>query len=125
MTKRVGFTYEQQVMLNWLRQHEIHPQPEVEYVFHPVRRWRLDYAWPAQKVALEQEGGIYGGKDPKTGRRYKGAHGSIAGIKRDMVKYSEAAILGWKVLRVPPDEIHTMATADLIRRAIIASDITP
>ena len=28
-----------------------------EYRFHPTRKWRFDYAWPENKIALEVEGG--------------------------------------------------------------------
>lgn len=28
-----------------------------EHRFHPTRRWRFDFAWPDEKVALEVEGG--------------------------------------------------------------------
>ena len=30
-----------------------------EFSFHPERRWRFDYAWPALKVALEIHGGVF------------------------------------------------------------------
>ena len=32
---------------------------EPEYRFHPVRRWRFDFANPEYKVAIEFEGGIW------------------------------------------------------------------
>ena len=31
----------------------------VEYRFHPVRRWRFDYAFPDKRVYLEVDGGIF------------------------------------------------------------------
>lgn len=37
------------------------PQPEREYRFHDQRRWRFDYAFIDQRVAIELEGGIYSG----------------------------------------------------------------
>ncbi len=27
-------------------------RPVTEYVFHPTRKWRFDYAFPEQKIAL-------------------------------------------------------------------------
>jgi len=65
------------------------PQPETELVFHPKRKWRFDYAWPDQKVALEIEGGVY----------TRGRHTRGKGYENDMRKYNAALLLGWKVLR--------------------------
>ena len=62
-----------------------------EFRFHPVRRWRFDYAIPEALVAIEVEGGIYAG-----GRHVRGA-----GYEKDCQKYNEAQLLGWIVLRYP------------------------
>lgn len=99
--------------LSWLRDHGI-PAPVFEHEFHPDRRWRFDLAWPFAMLALEIEGGIYGGRDPATGRRFKGAHGSISGIKRDIQKYNAGVVLGWAILRVLPDELYTQGTVDMV-----------
>mgnify|MGYP000595384776 FL=1 len=32
------------------------PAPEREHRFHPVRRWRFDFAWPGEKFSVEGEG---------------------------------------------------------------------
>lgn len=66
------------------------PTPVPEYKFHPTRKWLFDFAWPEQKVALEIEGGAWTG----------GRHTRGKGYESDCAKYSEAAVLGWKVLRV-------------------------
>lgn len=29
------------------------PAPVTEHRFHPVRRWRFDFAWPDEHLALE------------------------------------------------------------------------
>ena len=65
--------------------------PEPEYQFHPTRKWRFDFAFPAAKVAVEYEG-TTGGKG--------GRHQRREGYAEDAVKYTEAALLGWKVIRV-------------------------
>jgi hypothetical protein len=65
-------------------------RPEVEHRFHPTRHWRFDLAWPARKLAVEIEGGIW-----KRGRHSRGA-----GFEADCVKYAHAVILGWRVIRV-------------------------
>lgn len=64
------------------------PEPEREYRFSH-RRWRLDFAWPAYKVAAEVEGGTWS----------RGRHSRGAGFERDCEKYNAAALLGWRVLR--------------------------
>ena len=108
---------QQKYFAAWLPQHHL-PQPKVELTFHKTKRWRFDFAWPAQKIALEIEGGVFGGTDPKTGRQYKGAHSSIEGILRDIAKYNAAQIAGWKVLRVLPSESFTQSTIDLLKKAL-------
>ena len=64
-------------------------------------------------IALEVEGGVYGGK-ASNGRRYKGAHASISGMLRDIEKYNQAAVCGWRVLRVTPDQLFTQRTVDML-----------
>lgn len=79
--------------------------PALEYRFS-ARQFAFDLAWPARKIAVEQEGGIYGrGKAcPLCHRKPVGAHTSIERLKSDMEKYNLAACLGWRVIRVRPEE---------------------
>ena len=69
---------------------EFHPlnQPEREFVFHPGRKWRFDFAWPSNMIAVEIEG--------------RGRHQSFGGFEADCYKYNAAALLGWRVLRYTP-----------------------
>ena len=85
------------------------PQPEREYRFAPPRRWRFDMAWPDKMVAVECEGGIWGGK----GRHVRGA-----GFTADCEKYNMAALQGWKVLRFTSEHIHRGDALVLIERAL-------
>lgn len=88
--------------------------PEVEYRFHPTRQWRFDYAWPGMKVALEVEGGIWmKGKNNRSG----GAHSRPMNKERDLEKYSEAAILGWRILYCQPSEL-AMVGMERVGRAL-------
>jgi len=61
-----------------------------EHRFHPTRKFRFDYAWPDQKVAMEVDGGLF----------VKGGHSRGAAREYDMARDAEAMMLGWKVLRV-------------------------
>jgi hypothetical protein len=80
------------------------PVPEEEYQFAIAlgRKWRFDYAWPAQRIAFEQEGAAFGraitGQDGKT-YRLGGRHNTGQGMSADALKYNRAAILGWCVIR--------------------------
>ena len=71
------------------------PSPVPEHRFDPDRRWRFDWAWPEQKIALEQEGGIW----------IQGRHSRGAGMVKDMEKYNRAAVLGWRVLKATPQQV--------------------
>lgn len=71
------------------------PPPLQEFRFAAPRRWRFDYAWLSAKVALEVEGGIWTG----------GRHTRGKGFLGDMEKYNTATVMGWRVLRVTPDQL--------------------
>ena len=75
----------------WLRQFPEIPTPELEYRFAPPRRWRFDFAWVDQQVAVEIEGGLYQG----------GRHQTLKGFLADAEKYMAAQVAGWQVLRIP------------------------
>ncbi len=80
----------EQAFLTRLRQIAPHlPTPEREYKFAPPRRWRFDMCWPAQRVAVELEGGVWSG----------GRHTRPAGFEADVEKYNCATVEGWRVLR--------------------------
>lgn len=92
------------------------PPPEQEHKFHPRRKWRFDFAWPGEMLALEVEGGIY---------MDKSGHNTAAGITRDCEKYNEAVLLGWKVIRVTSDHIADGSAIDWIRRALVSQGADP
>lgn len=84
------------------------PGFEKEFRFHPTRRWRFDYCWPDEMVALEKEGGIWQKSRHTTGKGYTG----------DCEKYSEANILGWCVIRATTDMIKDGTALDMVERAL-------
>ncbi|WP_230411635.1 endonuclease domain-containing protein [Collimonas humicola] len=65
------------------------PSTTREHKFHPVRKWRIDFAWPGRKLAVEIEGGIW----------TQGRHTRGAGVRADMEKYNALSCLGWTLLR--------------------------
>jgi very-short-patch-repair endonuclease len=68
-----------------------------EFIFARPRKWRFDYVLePTEnKVAIEIEGGIF-----SQGRHVRGV-----GYQKDLEKYREAAIRGYKVLRFSTQEV--------------------
>lgn len=79
-----------------------------EYKFHDTRRWRFDYAFPAYKVAVEVDGGIWTG----------GRHINPAGYINDLEKLNTAASMGWLVLRITTADRFASKTYDLIQQAL-------
>ncbi len=74
-------------------------QVKAEFKFHPVRRWRFDYAVLSEKIAVEYQGhGATGGFKDKHGRIHVGGHASITGMTGDCEKYNAAQAAGWKII---------------------------
>ena len=91
----------------YCREHGI-AVPLPEYRFALPRKWRFDFAWLGDRVALEVEGGAW----------IQGRHTRGKGYVADLEKYSEAAARGWLVIRVTPQQLCTAYTIDLVRRAM-------
>lgn len=66
---------------------------ETEHRFHPVRRWRFDYAIPQIRLAIEYNGHAGFVKAGGMSR-----HGSIIGMTNDAEKINSAIASGWRVL---------------------------
>jgi very-short-patch-repair endonuclease len=66
------------------------PPASREYRFAPHRGYRFDFAWPAQRVACEVDGGQWA------------AGGGRHATDADRDKLNLAAVLGWRVLRFSP-----------------------
>ena len=81
---------------------------EPEWAFALPRRWRLDFAWLDEHLALEVEGGTW----------QKGRHTSGVGFEKDCEKYNEAACLGWTVLRVTANMVADGTALEFVRRAL-------
>lgn len=68
------------------------PAPILEFVFASPRRWRFDFCWPDQMIAVEYQGGTY--------MRGKSGHSNVAGLERDYEKFTEASLRGWRVILI-------------------------
>jgi very-short-patch-repair endonuclease len=84
------------------------PEPEREYRFHPTRRWRFDYAYPAERLGIECDGATWA----------RGRHTRGSGFAKDAEKTTEAAILGWRVLRFTREQIESGYAVGAIERAL-------
>lgn len=87
------------------------PIPDMEVRFHPERRWRFDYCWAHLRLAMEVEGGAFVG----------GRHTRGAGFVKDLEKYTEAAILGYRIIRVTPKQVKNGEALTLVQRALKAA----
>ena len=93
------------------------PLPVPEWRFHPTRRWRFDFAFVQQLLAIELDGGQW---QPHGGR-----HNTDA----DRDKLNAAAALGWRVMRFsasmlydPERCVKTVVAALTNSQTIIHSD---
>ncbi len=84
------------------------PVPVLEHRFHPVRRWRFDAGFLAEKLAVEIDGGIWIG----------GRHNTGTGYKADLEKLNEALCMGWRVLRVLPEQVKNGTAVELVARCL-------
>lgn len=73
------------------------PAPVEEHSFCPERKWRFDFAWPEQQVAVEIDGGQW--------LRWGGRHNRDS----DREKMNAAAALGWRVLRYSGEMLNDPA----------------
>lgn len=62
-------------------------QPIREFPFALPRKFRFDFCWVEERIAVEIQGGTWA----------KGAHSSGKGLQRDFEKNNLAVLLGWRV----------------------------
>ena len=75
-----------------------------EHRFHPVRKWRFDFAIQEIWAAIEIEGGIWLSQVGQKSRHCTGV-----GMTKDMEKYNTAAALGWSVFKFTPAQFRAGA----------------
>jgi very-short-patch-repair endonuclease len=84
-------------VLSWQIKVASLPPPEREYRFDAKRRWRLDFAWPDQRMAVEIDGGMWVGGAHTRGRR----------IAQDHEKRNHLTLAGWRVLVFTGDQVKS------------------
>jgi very-short-patch-repair endonuclease len=81
------------------------PKPVAEYRFAPPRRFRFDFCWVEQKIAVEVDGGLW----------IYGRHNRASGAIKDMEKLNLAVSLGYRVLRFTPDQVRNGTALNELR----------
>lgn len=84
------------------------PAPVREFKFHPTRKWRFDFAYPAHMLGIEVEGGVWTG----------GRHTRGSGFSEDCNKYNQATHLGWRVYRFTTDMVKSGEAVAMIETAL-------
>lgn len=88
-----------------------------EYRFAPPRRWRFDFAWPDRRIAVEIEGGVW----------TEGGHTRGAAYVKNLEKYNEAVLAGWRLFRFHEGTIKDGSAvkfmAPMLRRTIYSPEI--
>ena len=88
--------------------HAVGLTPEVEYSFHPTRKWRSDFAFPHERVLVEFEGGVY----------TQGRHSRGRGFEKDCEKYNAAGLMGYIVLRFTASMVKSGNAVMVIEQAV-------
>jgi hypothetical protein len=86
------------------------PEPvrELHFAREIGRGWKSEFGWPFIRLLVEVEGGTWSA----------GAHVRGLGYEEDCIKYSEAAILGWCVVRVTTSMVRDGRALALIEKAM-------
>ena len=79
-----------------------------EHRFHPVRRWRFDFANLDKMIAVEIDGGTYVG----------GRHTRGKGYHEDCDKRNAAILLGWRVFNFTGKHVHSGEALKIIEQAM-------
>ena len=79
-----------------------------EFRFHPTRKWRFDFAFPEQKVAIELHGATYS----------NGRHNRGAGMRNDADKVNAAQLMGWLTLTFTSDHLKDGTALQHVKEAL-------
>lgn len=100
------------------------PVRQLLFAMDTGRRWRFDFAWPEQKLAVELHGLIV--IRASTGEGIvRGGHGTVGGMVNDMDKNNAAILLGWSVLVFCQQHVHGDAAINMTMRALAVKGYSP
>jgi len=78
-------------------------QPQREFRFDPSRLWRVDFAWPEKRLAVEIESSVH---------RIKSRFAS------DLDKYNALQLQGWTLLRYTAKMVQSAEAIDTVRELL-------
>ena len=87
------------------------PEPAREHHLKiPGKRnpFRLDFAWPDHRIAVEIEGGTW----------VRGGHNRGAGYESNCRKYNHATLQGWKLFRFTTGMVRSWEAARTVKEAL-------
>lgn len=92
----------------WKRHAPDLPEPQPEYRFQSTRKWRFDWAFSLQKLAVEVDGIIWQ------------AGGGRHNTDKDREKMNHAAALGWRVMHFSAKQLNDdpLGCVELVIRAL-------
>jgi hypothetical protein len=95
------------------------PEPHQQYYFAESmgRKFRSDFAWPAYKLLVEIEGGIW--------RAGGGAHSHPIDIERDIERRQHAVLLGFFMLPVITDQVKKGEAIIIVQRVLASRGWKP
>ena len=105
--------YDPTIVLKWFAEHRLFPV--AEHKFDAGRRWRFDFAWPEEKVALEVQGGLLSG----------GRHSRGPALLKEHEKLNAAARQGWRIFFTIPQNLCMTETIEMLRAAMSKEDSGP
>lgn len=103
---------EQKFLEAWNRNFPSLPKPTMQHKFHNLRKWRFDFSFVDEKLAVEIDGGSF----------VRGGHNRGAQQNKDHEKSNVATAMGWRILRFNtmamkyPDDVVTFV-AEVLTKA--------
>lgn len=87
---------------------DVTTHPVCEHPYWRERDWRIDFAWPDRRLAVELQGGVWSG----------GRHTRGAGYIADDEKSNRLTEDGWRVLRFTREEVDSNQAVDQVKRIL-------
>lgn len=88
------------------------PEPAQQVKFHPARKWMVDFVWHKQGLAVEINGGTWGG-----------GHSRGAAVAKEYEKLNTLNLWGWRVLVFDTAMVNDGTAAEVVKSALLLTYI--